>query len=169
MRRSRVFPFSWLPASWGLKGKTRKIAEIEYYYYEGEEKDRLINSLEEDNFRRNIKDLEIDLKYEKITELEFEKKTATLKDEPWVNANIVFDDPKKPNNGRFEVDYNEIWIQQLREKGFSGNNDDEILDKWIKSLNAQVLYESGITDIGMPDEDEQIIKEQLDDGRTSYS
>ena len=24
-------PFGWLPASWGLKGKSRELAEAEYY------------------------------------------------------------------------------------------------------------------------------------------
>ena len=31
-QRKLKVPFSMMPASWGLKGKTRAIAEAEYYY-----------------------------------------------------------------------------------------------------------------------------------------
>ena len=36
MAKKTKLPFSMMPASWGLKGKTRAIAEAEYYY-DGEE------------------------------------------------------------------------------------------------------------------------------------
>lgn len=31
-KHKRLLPFSWMPASWGLKGKSRQLAEAEYYY-----------------------------------------------------------------------------------------------------------------------------------------
>jgi hypothetical protein len=41
MKKSRLIPFSWTPASWGLLGPAREEAEAAYYY-DGHERDRLI-------------------------------------------------------------------------------------------------------------------------------
>ncbi len=60
-------PFSWLPASWGLKGTTRQIAEAEYYL-NGEALERaLVDINENDIIERQYLNLDIDLKYEHIT------------------------------------------------------------------------------------------------------
>ena len=55
-------PFGLLPGSWGLTGKTRKIAEAEYYYsgYQLEVELALINN--ENDFDKSKAILEIDKK-----------------------------------------------------------------------------------------------------------
>ena len=61
-------PFSWLPASWGLKGKSRELAEAEYYLtgYELDiAKARIGHGLESPAFTRSV--LDIDLAYGKIS------------------------------------------------------------------------------------------------------
>ena len=44
MSKKTKLPFSMMPVSWGLKGKTRAIAEAEYYY-EGEELERVLANI----------------------------------------------------------------------------------------------------------------------------
>ena len=48
MAKKTKLPFSMMPASWGLKGKTRAIAEAEYYY-EGEELEEVLAELGADS------------------------------------------------------------------------------------------------------------------------
>lgn len=71
-------PFKLLPASWGLKGKTREIAEAEYYY-EGERLDRALIDINNPAGKdREIAHLAIDLKYKHIELLEHDEKYAEL-------------------------------------------------------------------------------------------
>ena len=70
-----------LPASWGLKGKSRLIAEAEYYY-EGEDLEKALALIDVDNeVDGQVAELEIDLKNEKIGKVEFEKKVAGIRKE----------------------------------------------------------------------------------------
>ena len=47
MAKKTKVPFGMMPASWGLKGKTRAIAEAEYYY-EGNELEEILATLNAD-------------------------------------------------------------------------------------------------------------------------
>lgn len=71
-------PFWMLPGSWGLVGKTRKIAEAEYYLsgYELEVELARINNNNPDNLKRAI--LDIDKSYNKISEYEYDQEIAKL-------------------------------------------------------------------------------------------
>jgi hypothetical protein len=75
-------PFGWLPASWGLKGKSRELAEAEYYltgYDLDIAKARIEHGLESPEFTKRV--LDIDLAYSKITEYERDCKLNTLTSE----------------------------------------------------------------------------------------
>ena len=72
---STFLPFWIFPGSWGLKGKVREEAEA-YYRFEGEELDRRLNEI---HGRTSVADnLQIDLKYQKLTEYEYDTKIAEL-------------------------------------------------------------------------------------------
>ena len=62
-------PFNWMPGSFGLKGRTRDIAQAEYELTGYELERRLLDikkdDLEPDNYKKTIYDLE--LKYDKIS------------------------------------------------------------------------------------------------------
>jgi hypothetical protein len=71
-------PFGLLPGSWGLTGKTRKIAEAEYYYtgYQLELELALIHN--ETDLAKAKALLEIDKKYNKVSEYEYDQRLAKL-------------------------------------------------------------------------------------------
>ena len=72
-------PFSWLPASWGLKGKSRELAEAEYYLtgYELDiAKARIGHGLESPAFTRSM--LDIDLAYGKISAYDHDTRLAEI-------------------------------------------------------------------------------------------
>ena len=71
-------PFGFLPASWGLKGKSRQIAEAEYNL-EGYDLEVALALIEHSNSTEYNKALiAIDLKYKKIDQLEADRKLARL-------------------------------------------------------------------------------------------
>jgi len=72
-------PFSWLPASWGLKGKSRELAEAEYYltgYDLDVAKARIEHGLDSPAFTKSV--LDIDLAYGKISGYDRDTRLAEI-------------------------------------------------------------------------------------------
>lgn len=68
------------------------------------------------------------------------KEIATAAGEPWVDViKTTFEDPKNPGAGYFELDWNEPFVKQLIEAGYSGRTDDEIVDMWFNDLCRGVV------------------------------
>ena len=70
-----------------------------------------------------------------------EKERATKNKEPYINVLETHFDPKDPNNGYFELDWNSFFIDELRKAGYTGETEEEIIDKWFKNLCQNVLAE----------------------------
>lgn len=70
-------PFHLLPASWGLRGKTKRIAEAEYLY-EGYELDQALARInhEGDTLALELALIDIDLKHRKIDQYEADRRKA---------------------------------------------------------------------------------------------
>lgn len=90
--------------------------------------------------------LELDKKYNKISEIEYEKQKATLNKEPWVKAISEF----RPGDGlsglAVELDWNDIFIEQLKENGYVGINDDHLVQQWFAQICRTVAEDEGIMD-----------------------
>jgi len=140
MLKNRIIPFSWLPASWGLRGVTREIAEVEYYYV-GKERDWKLLTLKYEGTELELKRLEFKKKYQEITDIEYEKQRATLKGDPWVKILTTEYDPSEPLTGSFELDWNEHFIKSLDDAGYVGVTDEEIVDQWLSELCRNVATE----------------------------
>lgn len=75
----KKIPFSFWPASWGLRGRARARAEAEYYF-EGAELEYKLAEIEWDTeFDRESQKLRLDLKYRKITEIQHEEQLIDLR------------------------------------------------------------------------------------------
>ena len=116
MAKKTKLPFSMMPASWGLSGKTRAVAEAEYYY-DGEELEEVLAELEADtDIDKEIAKLEVQLKNDKIGKYEFEKKVAEIKEEPYVNVLKLEVNPENAKAGYMELDWNDHFVKFLHEK-----------------------------------------------------
>lgn len=73
-------PFNWLPASWGLRGKSRKIAEAEYYY-EGYELKKQLVEIEAagDIDKIELAMIDIDLEYNRIDQYAADNRVVDIK------------------------------------------------------------------------------------------
>jgi hypothetical protein len=77
--------------------------------------------------------------------LEAEKATATKNGEPWVAVLDTQINPENIRNGFFELDWNNEFIEQLLDAGYSGESNEEIVDQWFKTLARQMLEEENVS------------------------
>lgn len=169
-------PFKWLPAAWGLKGRTREIAQAEYELTGFELEERLLQlqkpdldeldynkrmielkykhkkldesdyhkalaSLIQDEGLRSLATAEIDYREGKIGDIEYSKKVATLKGEPWVNVVNMDFTQKSSLEGSFELDWNEHFVDKLKSEGYTGPTPDNIVNQWFMELCRNIAME----------------------------
>jgi len=70
-----------------------------------------------------------------------EKEKATKNKQPYVQVLDTKFNLEDPNNGYFELDWNSFFIDELRKAGYTGETEEEIIDKWFKNLCQNVLAE----------------------------
>ena len=75
--------------------------------------------------------------------LEQEKQEATKKGEPWVAVLDTQVNPDNIRNGFFELDWNNEFIEQLMDAGYSGETNEQIVDAWFRTIVSQMLEEEG--------------------------
>tara|TARA_B110000977_G_scaffold29202_1_gene37825 strand:+ start:1965 stop:2357 length:393 start_codon:yes stop_codon:yes gene_type:complete len=73
-----------------------------------------------------------------------EKETATAKGEAWVAVLDTQINPKNIKNGFFELDWNNQFIEELLDAGYSGESNEQIVDAWFRTIAMQVLGEEGL-------------------------
>ena len=73
-----------------------------------------------------------------------EKEEATAKNEPWVAVLDTQLNPDNIKNGFFELDWNNQFIEELLDAGYSGETNEEIVDGWFKTIAVQILGEQGV-------------------------
>jgi hypothetical protein len=72
------------------------------------------------------------------------KELATEKKEPWVAVLDTKVNPENPRNGFFELDWNEHFVLMLRNNGYTGGSEEEIVDAWFGDLCKEIGNEEGI-------------------------
>jgi hypothetical protein len=69
-----------------------------------------------------------------------EKQLASINKEPWVKVlEVKMQDPNDPRTGYFELDWNDSFVASLSEAGYSGRNDDEVVEQWFNDLCRGVV------------------------------
>ena len=75
--------------------------------------------------------------FKKAEELS-DKDKATAKGEPYVKVLEVNFDKENPGDGYFELEWNNIFVKQLLEAGYTGDNEEAIVDLWFTTLCKQI-------------------------------
>ena len=73
-----------------------------------------------------------------------EKALASEKGEPWVGVLDTQVNPDNIKNGFFELDWNNEFIEQLIDAGYQGEEPEQIVDAWFRTIAMQVLDEQGV-------------------------
>ena len=73
------------------------------------------------------------------------KTRATARGEPYVAVLDTHVNKENVRNGFFELDWNDLFIVQLKQAGygFDGDPDEEIVDRWFRDLAGNMLAEAG--------------------------
>ena len=123
----------YMRKTWGIKLKYNKIDKHAY--------NRLLVTLIYDDNKRGLAELELDLAEGKITHLEFEKRSATIRGEPWVTV-INMDFTKKSSlEGSFELDWNEPFVEKLKAEGYNAPTPDHIVNQWFMEICRNIAME----------------------------
>jgi len=74
------------------------------------------------------------------------KERATRKGEPWVAVLDTHVNKDNIRNGFFELDWNDLFILQLKQAGygFDGDPNEEIVDRWFRDIVRNMLTEEGM-------------------------
>ena len=73
-----------------------------------------------------------------------EKEAATKNNKPWVGVLDTQVNKDNIRNGFFELDWNNEFIEQLLDAGYSGESNEEIVDQWFRDLARNVLADEGL-------------------------
>lgn len=163
MAKKTKLPFSMMPASWGLKGKSRARAEAEYYY-EGEELEKVLAGIDvNSDEEKSVAEIEIDVKNGKLSQSEADKQIANIKKEPWVNVNKMGVDPENAKAGFIELDWNDEFVSMLQDNGYVGTTDEQTVNTWFNDVCRTVLIqEKADQDYGLQEGTNDVIKTRQD-------
>lgn len=87
-----------------------------------------------------------DAKREAELALKTPKERATARGEPYVAVLETHVNKENLRNGFFELDWNDEFVLQLKQEGygFDGDPDEEIVDRWFRTLCGDIAREEGI-------------------------
>lgn len=111
-----------------------------------------------------IEHYKIDVKYGKKSNEELDRKTADFLKKPWASIKSVYNDTQKENGMILEIEWNDFFIDMLRQAGYSGLTDEEIFNQYLNDL-----YREQLPDPEEPEEPMPYTRStKREDGRTEY-
>lgn len=129
--------------NYASKEYNKKIIDLNFEHGKitKQEQLRQLVALIEDDHQRALAVLELDYKEGKITDTQYQKQTATLKSEPWVTVLNLGFGGKQSLEGSFELDWNEFFVDGLRESGYVGPTPDSIVNQWFMEVCRNIAME----------------------------
>lgn len=79
-----------------------------------------------------------------IVDYDLAKQIATEKKEPYIAVLNTHVNSDNVRNGFFELDWNEYFIIKLRQSGYKGVTEEEIVDQWFQDLCRNIGDEIGV-------------------------
>ena len=99
-----------------------------------------------------------------------DKDLATEQQKPYVNVvGFELDNPKKPDLGAFELDWNVYFVNQLRSEGYQGVKDEDVVDQWFQKVCRNIALETWENYDADPENRGTVTKTKRDDGKTEVS
>lgn len=118
---------------WDIDLKFGNITEAQYH--------RNLTKLIKDPKQKQLAILELDYREHKVTDLEYQKQSATLNGEPWVTVLDMDFNGKNSLEGSFELDWNELFVEKLKAEGYNGPSSDHIVNQWFMEVCRNVAME----------------------------
>lgn len=155
---AKLYPFSMTVKGMTTKGKAREIAKAEYEL-SGIELKKAIAVIEADTVEDKAKaEVQVDFDEGVIDGIEYDKRCAIVDKKPWVEVkkmDVNVDDPKQ---GYMELDWNDEFVVMLQDKGYAGDSDEAVVNKWFNDVCRTVLLqEMEDQDYGLEEMQEDVI------------
>ena len=109
---------------------------------------KIINE-NKDKSEKEVAELNIMLKYNKITPTDYCIKKYDALNLPWYHIEYNYDPEKIEDIDQvpIEVEYNKTFIKLLKEKKYIGDSDEEVIDDWLKTVYQNQLDIEDINDM----------------------
>ena len=104
---------------------------------------RKLTGLEKEQEKLDADKKEVEKEKDELLSKRNPKEYATHKKQPWVGVLDVKVNEKNVRNGFFELDWNNEFIEQLIDAGYSGETNEQIVDAWFRTIVSQMLEEEG--------------------------
>jgi hypothetical protein len=163
-----LIPFSWMPGSWGLRGKTREIAQAEYEL-SGEDLELRLLEINHGHDAKTLEleKLELQLKNSKIDKYEYDCRLVDLTEYPDdAQKNLSLLDIEKNHNKISQIEYERKRADILKEPWVSMpviNWDPNISNRTFFELDYNEYFLRHLKDNGYEGDDDTIINRWLND------
>ena len=126
---------------------------------------------ERKNKMGKIKDIFTKVKHSVFpsTKAKTEKEIATENGEPYINVLQVDFLEGDAKRGSFELDWNDKFIDFFRENGYTGKEDEDLVDTWFNDIARNIVFEANQADKAIVEAPTTTKSTKLDDGRKEYS
>ena len=133
LKKEEMDPDEWHRKAWEIEVKHERMSVSTF-------ERNLISQIKDDK-QRQLAELELDRKEGKLQELDYNKRLATLKGEPWVTV-INMDFTKGTSlEGSFELDWNEFFVEKLKREGYNAATPEATVNMWFMELCRNVALE----------------------------
>jgi hypothetical protein len=130
-----------LPSGNELETARLQILKSHSRITEEEYAQRMIDLSPVDDRQKELARLEHDLKLQRITQDQHDRRRADLLGEPWISMPRIHWNPAGKSRAYFELEYNEHFLRQLRESGYSGE-DTAMVNQWMNDVCMGILEET---------------------------
>ena len=109
------------------------------------EKERSEAPLTDEQYEQKLAmaNLDLDRKYKMVDDQEYERNKATINKEPYVTVVKVHFEEDKPNDGFFELDWNDLFVEKLIAAGYKGKTKELVVKEWFDALCNNIARENG--------------------------
>lgn len=88
--------------------------------------------------------IKLDVEFDLMEKRAGEKAVADILNEPWVSIiDEGLDLTAGPNGFYFVFDWNDSWITMLRQHGYEGTSEDEMMERWFTDVCRNEVIQSG--------------------------
>ena len=160
----KMIPFAMTLKGMTTIGRNREIAKLEYEYSGIELKKELAKLDLKTDEEKAKAEVQVEFDEGVIDRTEFDKRCAIVDKTPWVEVKkmeVNVDDPKQ---GYMELDWNDEFVAMLQDKGYTGESDESVVNKWFNDVCRTVLLqEIEDQDYGLESQDDVILVNDNDE------
>ena len=160
----KMIPFAMTIKGMTTTGRNREIAKLEYEYSGIELKKELAKLDLKTDEEKAKAEVQVEFDEGVIDQVEFDKRCAIVDKTPWVEVKKMEVNPDDPKAGYMELDWNDEFVAMLQDKGYTGESDESVVNKWFNDVCRTVLLqEIEDQDYGLESQDDVILVNDNDE------